>query len=99
MRATGRTTTPGHPFWVAGQGWRMTKQLNAGSRVHSLSGGVPVESIKTFEPGSLDLEAAYNLIVADYNSYFVGDRGVLVHDNTPRIPTSAILPGLSRDVF
>ena len=38
------TATPSHPFWVSGQGWRMTKQLEAGSRVHTLSGGVPVEN-------------------------------------------------------
>ena len=40
--------------------------------------------------------AAYNLIVADYSSYFVGDRGILVHDNTPRAPTAAVLPGLTQ---
>ena len=39
---------------------------------------------------------AYNLIVADFDSYFVGDRGILVHDNTPRRPTAAILPGLAK---
>ena len=37
---------------------------------------------------------AYNLIVADFDSYFVGDSAILVHDNTPRQPTSAVLPGL-----
>ena len=31
------TATPSHPFWVAGQGWQMTKQLAAGSRLHTLS--------------------------------------------------------------
>ena len=40
------TATPSHPFWVAGQGWRMTKQLEVGNRVHTLSGGVPVETIE-----------------------------------------------------
>ena len=90
------TATPGHPFWVAGQGWRMAKQLAAGNRLHALSGGVPVNRVEYLEaetePGSL----AYNLIVADYDSYFVGDRGVLVHDTTPRRPTAAILPGLAK---
>ena len=90
------TATPSHPFWVSGQGWRMTKQLEAGSRVHSLSGGVPVESIETLEADPSYAGLAYNLIVADYSNYFVGDRGILVHDNTPRMPTAAILPGLVR---
>jgi hypothetical protein len=90
------TTTPSHPFWVPGQGWRMAKQLEAGSRVHALSGGVPVENVETLKADPLNAGLAYNLIVADYSSYFVGDRGILVHDNTPRMPTAAILPGLAR---
>jgi hypothetical protein len=97
LGAESLTATPSHPFWVAGQGWRMTKQLAAGNRLHALSGGVPVKTVESLEadedaPGSL----AYNLIVADYDSYFVGDRGILVHDNTPRRPTAAILPGLTK---
>ena len=39
---------------------------------------------------------AYNLIVADFDSYFVGDAAILVHDNTPRQPTAAVLPGLKK---
>jgi hypothetical protein len=103
MDAESITATPSHPFWVSGQGWRMTKQLKAGNRVHSLSGGVPIKSIETLVFDPLDVNAAhtspttaYNLIVADYSSYFVGDRGILVHDNTPRMPTAAILPGLTQ---
>jgi hypothetical protein len=88
--------TPSHPFWVAGQGWRMTKQLETGSRLHTLSGAAPVETIEKLpiDPGYAGM--AYNLIVADFDSYFVGDRGILVHDNTPRQPTAAVLPGLVR---
>ena len=86
--------TPSHPFWVAGRGWQMTKQLRAGDRVHSLSGGIPVATIAALETDDLPGSLAYNLIVADFGSYFVGDRGILVHDNTPRRPTAAILPGL-----
>jgi len=55
---------------------------------------VPVEKVETLGAGSLGADAAYNLIVPDDNSYFVGDRGILVHDNTPRRPTAAIVPGL-----
>jgi hypothetical protein len=90
------TTTPSHPFWVAGEGWRMTKQLEAGNRVDSLAGGVPVESVETLKADTSSPAFAYNLIVADFNSYFVGDQGILVHDNTPRMPTAAILPGLAK---
>lgn len=87
-------TTPGHPFWVVGQGWRLTKQLEAGKSMHSLSGGVPIESVEKLETDESSAGFAYNLILADFHSYFVGDRGILVHDNTPRKPTAALLPGL-----
>ena len=86
------TTTPSHPFWVSGQGWRMTKQLAAGNRLHALSGGVPVESVEKLETDPSYAGMAYNLIVGDFNTYFVGEQGILVHDNTPRMPTAAILP-------
>ena len=65
-----------------------------GRRLHSLSGGVPVEQIETLEAESLEARVAYNLIVADFSTYFVAERGLLVHDNTPRKPTAALLPGL-----
>ena len=94
--------TPSHPFWAVGQGWQMTKQLKAGNRVHSLAGGVLVEDIETLDTdpshvtaAQANLTVAYNLIVADYHSYLVGDRGMLSHDNTPRKPTSALLPGFA----
>ena len=38
--------TPSHPFCVLGQGWRMTKQLAVGDRVHTPSGGAVIESIE-----------------------------------------------------
>ncbi len=67
----------------------MAKELKKGSRLHGLGGGSEITSV---EP---DGEAeAYNLVVADLGTYFVGDRGLLVHDNTPRVPTRAIVPGI-----
>lgn len=83
-------TTLGHPLWVAGTGWRMAKELEGGAILHGARGPVRVESI---EPAG-DAEA-YNLIVADFSTYFVGERGILAHDNTPRQPTTATVPGLA----
>jgi hypothetical protein len=34
--------------------------------------------------------------VGGFSTYFVGDRGIPVHDNTYRRPTAAVLPGLHR---
>lgn len=81
--------TRGHPLWVEGVGWRMTKELEDGAVLHSLAGG---GRIRTVVPAT-DRET-YNLVVADFNTYFVGASGVLAHDNTPRRPTQAKVPGV-----
>ena len=91
--------TPSHPFWRDGKGWQMTKQLEIGNCLHTLSGGMPVESIEDVETDPTLNGYSYNLIVADFSSYFVGNHGILVHDNTPRLPTSSLVPGLPAEVF
>ena len=90
--------TPSHPFWVVGQGWRMTKQLSVGDRFHTTSGAVAVGSIEKVEADQSGAGWSYNLIVADFDSYFVGERGILVHDTTPRALTAALAPGLAQQV-
>ena len=35
----------------------------------------------------------HNLVVADFNSYFVGRDRILVHDNNLRQVTTATVPG------
>jgi hypothetical protein len=86
-------TTLGHPFWVNGHGWKMAKELAAGDLLHSLGGSVKIEKV---EP--IGEEKAYNLVVDDFNTYFVGHAGLLVHDNEFRKPTRAIVPGLIEEV-
>jgi hypothetical protein len=81
--------TRGHPFWVDGAGWQMSKELEPGAQLHCITGSSPVEAI---EPAP-DAET-FNLVVADFNTYFVGVNGILVHDNVPRRPTRGVVPGL-----
>ena len=88
------TATRGHPFWVNGQGWRMAKQLQLGQHLHSASGAVPIERLTETDPAKPWYEVSYNLVVADFNTYFVGKHQVLVHDNTTQQPTFALVPGL-----
>ena len=83
--------TRGHPFWVAGVGWRMTKELEDGAVLQSLAGTGRVKGVKS----AADAET-YNLVVADFNTYFIGSSGILAHDNTPRRPTQAVLPGIAK---
>jgi hypothetical protein len=86
--------TAGHPMWVVGEGWRLARRLATGERLHTLAGAAMIENIEKVEPDSTEIEDAYNLIVADFSTYFVGKQGLLVHDNTPRQPTAVLLPGL-----
>jgi hypothetical protein len=82
--------TRGHPFWVDGVGWQMTKELEDGAFLHAISGTATVESIHPSNE-----EETFNLVVSDFNTYFVGESGILVHDNVPRRPTRCVVPGLS----
>jgi hypothetical protein len=84
-------TTLGHPFWVAGVGWRMAKELEEGAILHGVTGSAPLSAVESAEQAE-----AYNLVVADFSTYFVGESGLLVHDNTPRTPTRVIVPGVAK---
>ena len=64
------TATPSHPFWVPGQGWRMTKQLRPAIAFTPYRAACSVESVETSNPILRVPEAAYNLIVADYRQLF-----------------------------
>lgn len=84
------TTTLGHPFWVTGAGWHMAKQLEVGHRVWCLDGSREISSIE-----ELPEDAAFNLVVEDFNTYFVGNQRVLLHDNSLPQPTAAAVPGMA----
>jgi hypothetical protein len=83
-------TTISHPFWVVGKGWTLARELKTGDLAHTLGGAVRIDQI---EPVADD--KAYNLVVDEFNTYFVGVQGVLVHDSAFRKPTQAVVPGLT----
>ncbi|NIP87408.1 MAG: hypothetical protein GTO03_18390 [Planctomycetales bacterium] len=84
-------TSGGHLFWVAGDGWVKSRLLKSGSAIHAVDGSVPVSVVETGTRAE-----TYNLVVADYHTYFVGASRVLCHDNTIREPTDRVVPGLAR---
>lgn len=90
LTAAGETiqATEGHPFWVVNQGWRMAKHLREGDVLSTLDGPTPLESIGPATP-----QPAHNLIIESAANYYVGERGVLVHDNTPRRPAVGLVAG------
>lgn len=81
--------TTGHPFWIANVGWKVAKFIHPGERLHALGGSHAVNSLQP-EPST----EVYNLVVADWHTYFVGQTMFLVHDNSPLEETSTSLPGL-----
>lgn len=81
--------TGGHLFWVSGEGWKQARELRSGAQLHTPRGTVTVSHVEESKP-----EQTYNLIVADFHTYFAGERDVLCHDNTLRQPTRAIVPGV-----
>ncbi len=84
--------TPGHPLWVAGEGWRVAKYLKTGDRMHGLRGAVTIDAIEKAAP-----KEVYNLVVSDLHDYFVGSAQLLVHDNAPMGENTARVPGLARE--
>lgn len=79
----------GHPLWVSGTGWVKAREIQPGMQMHAVGGSASVTAVE-----KRGLEETYNLVVADFNTYFVGQARVLSHDNTVRRPTAMIVPGL-----
>lgn len=80
----------GHPFWVAGKGWVKARDVESGDRLHCVRGTTASRAVDTAAA-----QKTYNLIVADFHTYFIGEPQILTHDNTVRKPTHAVVPGLT----
>lgn len=83
------TTTLGHRFWRTGAGWIMAKQVSPGIPLHQMGGSFPLDLVAPAGDAP-----AYNLVVDDFHTYFVGQAGWLVHDNRLPAPGNVLLPGL-----
>ena len=82
------TCTPGHAFWSEGKGWTRANECQPGTALHQIDG---IADVQMIEPAQA--EATYNLIVADFHTYFVGKSKLLSHDVTPHRPTAITTPG------
>ena len=60
--------------------------------LHTVTGTVAVDSVEPLGPGTV-----YNLVVADFHTYFFGEAKILSHDPTTATLTNAIVPGLRTD--
>jgi hypothetical protein len=93
VRTSGPTLlcTGGHLFWVAGEGWMKARDLNSGQTLHCATGTIQVSEVEPSEP-----QNTFNLIVADFDTYFVGPEKILTHDVTERQRTRSMVPGLAK---
>lgn len=82
-------TSGGHLFWVSGDGWVKARDLRSGMELHTAEGTIRVSDV---DDGSE--QETYNLIVADFHSYFAGQDKVLSHDNTVRESIDLAVPGM-----
>lgn len=83
--------SPGHHFWVSGDGWTKVRNLTPQRPLHTVTGMQRI--LSTEDDGRV--ESVYNLVVADFHTYFVGKTMILSHDvTTPRL-TNAKVPGLA----
>jgi hypothetical protein len=65
-----------HRFWKAGEGWTLARDLKPGDRVRMVGGTVLVRSV---EPDKN--QPVFNLDIAENRDFFVGTKGLLVHDS------------------
>jgi hypothetical protein len=66
-----------HRFWKVGQGWVMARDLKPGDTLRAIGGIARVASV---EPDQK--QPVFNLRVADGQNFFVGNLGLLAHDNS-----------------
>jgi hypothetical protein len=83
--------TGGHRFWSSGSGWIKARDLEPHTQLHTVTGNTPVWSAKKGSTAE-----TYNLVVADFHTYFVGKTGVLCQDLLIPHSTNNVVPGLSR---
>ena len=74
-------TTTNHPFYVTGRGWVAAGDINEGDEVFLIDGSTAVVTGAELERLEKPIRV-YNLEVEDYNTFFVGDEAVLVHNYT-----------------
>ncbi len=70
-----------HRFWKVGRGWAMARDLEPGDVLRAAGGTVTVRSVETAKT-----QPVFNLRVANAADFFVGDLGLLAHDNSFATP-------------
>ena len=70
-------TSGGHPLWVVDRGWEKARNIKPGDKLRGVESSALVRSVEeAYEAPT------YNVIVADYHTYFAGPAQIISHDNT-----------------
>lgn len=85
------TASLGHHFWVSGSGWTKMRELTSQQPLHTVTGMLRISAVNNLDRQ----ERVYNLVVADFHTYFVGRSMVLSHDVTTPALTNVKVPGLA----
>ena len=72
------TCSVGHRFWISGKGWVKARDIGPNMNFHGAEGTTP---LRRSEPAGVG--PVYNLIVADFHSYFVGKALVYAATSRP----------------
>ncbi len=80
--------TPGHLFWLSGQGWTRARELQAGDVLHGARDPMKVRSVS-----DASSQGTFNLMVEEFSNYFVGKSLILTHDVTAREYCEETIPG------
>jgi len=83
--------TGGHRFWSSGAGWTKARDLESQTLLSTVTGNTPLWSRKNGP-----VAETYNLVVADFHTYFVGKTCVLCQDLLIPRSTTCVVPGLAR---
>jgi hypothetical protein len=84
-----------HRFWKAGQGWVPARDLKSGDSLRVIGGIATVKGVRGGQ-----VQPVFNLKVMQAQSFFVGERGILVHDNSsvePVLQPFDVVPGSPGD--
>lgn len=77
-------STPIHRFWGAGKGWILARDLKPGDTVRVVAGVAQVTAVESDE-----VQPVFNLELAEGHTFFVGQQGAMVHDNSRAQPVSS----------
>ncbi len=93
LRSERLLVTGDHPFFSEEKGMFVPARSLASEPVGALGASPLVAALESYA----SRVTVYNLEVADFHTYFVGEEKLLSHDVTEEEPTDVVVPGMTGD--